>query len=139
MLRIYLMQQWFGLSDPLMEDSLYEVASMRNFAGLALNDDRIPDESTILQFRHLLARHHLTQGLFEAVQRHLRAQGYHLSKGTMVDAILIAASGSRKHQARERDREMRSTRKGGWSVFGDAGYASDSYKRGARALGLGGM
>ena len=57
MLRIYLMQQWFGLSDPLMEDSLYEVASMRHFAGLALNDDRIPDERTILQFRHLLARH----------------------------------------------------------------------------------
>ena len=64
-----------------MEDSLYEVASMRHFAGLALNDDRIPDESTILQFRHLLARHHLTQGLFEAVEGHLREQGYHLSNG----------------------------------------------------------
>ena len=180
MLRIYLMQQWFGLSDPLMEDSLYEVASMRNFAGLELNDERIPDESTILQFRHLLERHHLTQGLFEAVQEHLREQGYHLSKGTMVDATLIAASGSTKNQARERDREMRSTRKGGQyyfgmkvhigadvdsgaahevavtaaneadidqlpnllraddaAVFGDAGYASDSYKRGARALGIG--
>lgn len=116
MLRIYLMPQWFGLSDPLMEDSLYEVASMRNVAGLALHDDRISDESTILQFRHLLARHHLTQGLFEAVQRHLREQGYHLSKGTMVDATLIEASGSTKNQTRERDREMRSTRKGSWSV-----------------------
>ena len=62
MLRIYLMQQWFGLSDPLLEDNLYEVASMWHFAGLALHDDRIPDESTILQFRHLLARHHLRQG-----------------------------------------------------------------------------
>ena len=61
---------------------------MRHFAGLALNDDRIPDESTILQFRHLLERQHLTQGLFEAVQRHLRERGYHLSKGTMVDATL---------------------------------------------------
>ena len=118
MLRIYLMQQWFGLSDPLMEDSLYEVASMRHFAGLALNDDRILDESTILQFRHLLAHHHLRQGWFEAVQRHLREQGYHLSKGTMVDATLIAASGSAKHQARARDREMRSTRKGGQYYFG---------------------
>ena len=74
MLRIYLMQQWFGLSDPSMEDSLYKVASMRNFAGLALNDDRIPDESTILQFRHLLERHALTRGLFEAVEGHLREQ-----------------------------------------------------------------
>lgn len=178
--RIYLMQQWFGLSDPLMEDSLYDVASMRHFTGLALNDDRIPDESTILQFRHLLARQHLTQGLFEAVQRHLRERGYHLSRGTMVDATLIEASGSTKNQARERDPEMRSTRKGGQyyfgmkapigadvnsgaahevavtaaneadigqlpkllraddkAVFGDAGYASDSDKRGARALGLG--
>ena len=116
MLRIYLMQQWFGLSDPLMEDSLYEVASMRHFAGLALNDDRIPDESTILQFRHLLARHHLMQGLFEAVEEHLREQGNHLSKGTMVDATLIQASGSTKNKARQRDPEMRSTRKGGWSV-----------------------
>ena len=116
MLRIYLMQQWFGLSDPLMEDSLYEVASMRHFAGLELNDDRIPDESTILQFRHLLERHHLRQGLFEAVEGHLREQGYHLSKGTMVDATLIQASGSTKNKAGQRDREMRSTRKGGWSV-----------------------
>ena len=94
-----------------MEDSLYEVASMRHFAGLALHDDRIVDESTILQFRHLLARHHLRQGLFEAVERHLREQGYHLSKGTRVDATLIEASGSTRNQARERDREMRSTRK----------------------------
>ena len=61
-----------------MEDSLYEVASMRHFAGLALNDDRIPDERTLLQFRHLLARHHLTQGWFEAVEGHLREQGYYL-------------------------------------------------------------
>ena len=101
---------------PLMEDSLYEVASMRNFAGLELNDDRIPDESTILQFRHLLERHHLTQGLFEAVEGHLREQGYHLSKGTMVDATLIQAPGSTKNKAGQRDQEMRSTRKGGWSV-----------------------
>ena len=107
-----------------MEDSLYEVASMRYFAGLALNDDRIPDERTLLQFRHLLARHHLTQGLFEAVEGHLREQGYYLSKGTMVEATLIEASGSMrfdqahrpKHKAGQRDREMRLMRKGGWSV-----------------------
>ena len=101
-----------------MEDSLYEVASMRNFAGLELQDDRIVDESTILQFRHLLERHALTQGLFEAVEGHLREQGYHLSKGTMVDATLIEASGSTKNQAGQRDREMRSTRKGGQYYFG---------------------
>ena len=116
MLRIYLMQQWFGLSDSLMEDSPYEVASMWNFAGLEWNDDCIVDESTILQFRHLLERHALTQGLFEAVKGRLCEQGYHLSKGTTVDATLIEASESRKNKAGQRDREMRSTRKGGWSV-----------------------
>ena len=67
----------------------------------------------------------------------MREQGYHLSKGTRVEATLIEASESRKHKAGQRDREMRSTRKGGWSVFGEAGYASDRYKRGARALGIG--
>lgn len=116
MLRIYLMPQWFGLSDPLMEDGLYEVASMRNFAGLALNDGCIVDESTILQCCHLLARHALRQGWFEAVQRPLREQGYHLSKGTRVDATLIEASGSTKNKVGQCGREMRSTRKGGWSV-----------------------
>ena len=75
-----------------------------NFAGLALNDGRIPDESTILQFPHLLACHPLRQKWFEAVQGHLHEQGYHLSRGTMVDATLIEASGSMKHQACERDR-----------------------------------
>ena len=75
------MQQWFGLSDPLMEDSLYAVALMRHFAGLALHDGRIPDESTILQFRHLLARHALTRGWFEAVEAHLHERGYQLSNG----------------------------------------------------------
>ena len=179
MLRVYLMQQWFGLSDPLMEDSLYEVESMRCFAGLELEDDRVPDESTILQFRHLLERHDLTQALFEAVDAELREKGYHLSKGTMVDATLIQASGSTKNKAGQRDPQMRSTRKGGQyyfgmkihvgadvnsgavhdvsvtaaneadisqlpgllreddeAVFGDAGYASDTYKRGARQLGM---
>ena len=97
-----------------MADSLYEVGSLRYFAGLALNDDRIVDERTILPFCHLLARHHLRQGWFEAVAGHLREQGYPLSEGARVDATLIAVSGSRKNQARERDREMRSRRKGGW-------------------------
>lgn len=71
---------------------------MGHFAGLALNADRIPDERTILQFRHLLARHHLTQGWFEAVEGRLREPGYHLSKGTMVDATLLKASGSTKNK-----------------------------------------
>ena len=79
-----------------------------------MNDDRIVDERTILPFCHLLARHHLRQGWFEAVAGHLREQGYPLSEGARVDATLIAVSGSRKNQARERDREMRSRRKGGW-------------------------
>lgn len=98
MLRIYLMRQWSGLSDPLLEDSLCEVASMGHFAGLALNADRIPDESAILQCRHMLARHRLRQGWFKAVDGRLREPGYHLSRGTMVDATLQKASGSTKHK-----------------------------------------
>ena len=112
---------------------------MRHFAGLALHDDRIVDESTILQFRHLLARHHLRQGLFEAVEGHLREQGYHLSKGTRVEATLIEASGSRKHKARQRDREMRSTRKGGGRCLGMPGMPVTVTSVGRGRWGSGGM
>lgn len=80
MLRIYLMQQWFNLSDPMMEDALYEIESMRRFAGLELCDDRIPDETTICKFRHLLERHRLTEQLFAQVRRTWKIRGYRYRK-----------------------------------------------------------
>jgi len=86
------MQQWFQLSDPMMEDALHEIESMRRFAKLELCEDRLPDETTILKFRHLLERNQLTDKLFAAVSEHLKLQGLALSKGTMVDATLIRAS-----------------------------------------------
>ena len=112
------MQQWFNLSDPMMEDALYEIESMRRFAGLELCEDRIPDETTILKFRHFLERHKLTDKLFEQVNNHLESQGLQVSKGTMVDATLIAASPSTKNAEGKRDPEMHQTRKGNQWYFG---------------------
>ena len=109
MLRIYIMQQWFQLSDPMMEDALYEIESMRRFAKLELCEDRLPDETTILKFRHLLERNQLTDKLFSAVSEHLERHGIALSKGTMVDATLIKASPSTKNAEGKRDPEMHQT------------------------------
>ncbi len=179
MLRVYLMQQWFNLSDPGMEDALYEIESMRRFAGLELCEDRIPDETTILKFRRLLERHRFTDRLFERVNELLRSRGLQVSKGSMVDATLVAAPPSTKNRDQARDPEMHQTRKGKqWHfgmkihvgadindgsahtvtvtaanesdigelpkllrehdevILGDAGYTSDSYKRGSRQMGL---
>ena len=106
MLRIYCLQQWYNLSDPGAEEALYDIQSMRTFAGLELGRDAIPDETTILNFRHLLERHELTKAIFAAVAEHLAAKGELLRGGTIVDATLIAASPSTKNkerQARSRD------------------------------------
>jgi IS5 family transposase len=94
MLRIYFLQQWYQLSDPGAEEALYDIQSMRAFAGLELGLDAIPDETTILNFRHLLERHELTKALFEAVAEHLEDKGALLRGGTIMDATLIAASSS---------------------------------------------
>lgn len=118
MLRVHLMQQWFGLSDPGMEDALYEIESMRRFAGLSLHDDRIPDESTILQFRHRLEQRDLGTQLFGSINAHLREAGIGVSKGTMVDATIIHASPSTKNREKQRDPEMHQTRKGQQWYFG---------------------
>jgi transposase, IS5 family len=96
MLRIYCLQQWYGLSDPGAEEALYDIQSMRTFVGLELGCDNIPDETTILNFRHLLERHELTKAIFAAVAEHLAAKGELLRGGTIVDATLIAASPSTK-------------------------------------------
>lgn len=116
MLRIYFMQQWYGLSDPAMEDSLYDITSMRLFAGLSL--DAIPDESTILRFRHRLERHNLTEKLFRKTEKYLSDRNLILSEGTIVDATIISAPSSTKNQKKERDPEMKQTKKGNMWHFG---------------------
>jgi IS5 family transposase len=118
MLRIHFMQQWYALSDPAMEDALYEIESMRRFAGIELNEDAIPDESTILQFRRLLEKHSLAPKLLEAVNAHLIAKGLLLRQGTIVDATIIAAPSSTKNASGKRDPEMHSTKKGNQWHFG---------------------
>jgi IS5 family transposase len=112
MLRIYFMQNWFNLSDPAAEDSLYDSESMRRFAGIELVEDDIPDESTILRFRHLLERHHLTEAIFAEVRSLLEERRLLLKSGTIVDATIIAAPPSTKNAEKARDPEMHQTRKG---------------------------
>jgi IS5 family transposase len=115
MLRIYFMQQWFNLSDPAMEDALYDSESMRRFAGVELMEDAIPDETTILRFRHLLERHQLTQQIFNLVRGLLEQKRLLLKSGTIVDATIIEAPPSTKNEAKARDPEMKQAKKGhGW-------------------------
>jgi IS5 family transposase len=118
MLRIHLMQQWYDLSDPAMEDALIEVPTMRRFAGIDLISERIPDETTILGFRHLLEKHDLGKQIFETVKAHLKANGMAMKQGTIIDATLIAAPSSTKNRKGERDPEMHQTRKGKQWYFG---------------------
>src|SRR5882762_8777768 len=118
MLRIYCLQQWYNLSDPGAEEALYDICSMRAFAGLELGRDAIPDETTILNFRHLLEAHELTKTVFEAVAEYLEARGALLRGGTIVDATLIAASPSTKNKQGKRDSAMRSSKKGNQWYFG---------------------
>ena len=112
MLRIYFLQQWFNLSDPQAEDGIYDSESMRRFARVELGDDKIPDESTILRFRHLLEKHRLTEAIFEAVKDLLAQRWLLLRAGTIVDATIIAAPSSTKNATGTRDPEMKQTRKG---------------------------
>ena len=118
MLRVYFLQNWYALSDPMAEETLYDSEAMRRFAGIELGDDRIPDETTILNFRHLLERHGLTEALFAAVNAHLADKGITLRSGTLVDATIIDAPSSTKNKARARDPEMSSTKKGNDWYFG---------------------
>jgi IS5 family transposase len=112
MLRIYFMQNWFNLSDPQAEDSLYDIESMRRFAGIELVEDDIPDESTILRFRHLLEEHQLTEQIFAEIRTLLEEKRLLLKSGTIVDATIIAAPSSTKNAEGKRDPEMHQTKKG---------------------------
>ena len=126
MLRIHLLQQWYSLSDPAMEEALIEVPTMRRFAGIDLISDRIPDETTILTFRHLLEKHDLGEQIYccaedfvyETVKAHLSARGMTMRQGTIVDATLIAAPSSTKNKEGKRDPEMHQTKKGNQWYFG---------------------
>ena len=117
MLRVHCLQLFYSLSDPAMEAALYEIESMRRFAGLRLSD-RLPDESTILRFRHFLERHKLGKVIFDTVNAQLRQQGLIMREGTIVDATIIAAPSSTKNQDGERAPEMRQTKKGNEWHFG---------------------
>ena len=117
MLRVHCVQLFYNLSDPGMEDLLYEVESVRRFVGLRLSG-ALPDETTILHFRHLLERHGLGERLFEESNAHLASLGQRLSTGTIVDASLIAAPSSTKNRTGERDPQMHQTRKGNQWYFG---------------------
>lgn len=118
MLRIHFMQQWFALSDPAMEEALHDVALFREFAGLEAWDERLPDESTILRFRHVLEKHKLAPQILQIVNDLLSAKGLLLKSGTVVDATLIAAPSSTKNASGERDPEMKQSRKGLQWYFG---------------------
>src|SRR6056297_4013970 len=118
MLRVYFLQQWYALSDPMAEEMLYDSDAMRRFAGIELGDDCIPDETTILNFRHLLEKHQLTEQLFAEVNRYLADQGITLRSGTLVDATIIDAPSSTKNRAKARDPDMSSTKKGNDWYFG---------------------
>lgn len=117
MLRIHCMQLFYNLSDPGMEDALYEIESMRRFAGLRLSD-AIPDETTILNFRRFLERHKLGKKLFEEINKHLQEHGLMMREGSIVDASIIAAPSSTKNKEKKRDPEMHQTRKGNQWHFG---------------------
>jgi IS5 family transposase len=179
MFRIHCMQNWFSYSDRQMEDALYEVESIRRFSGYSSVLAALPDESTILGFRHLLEEHKLTAQILETINDGLKEQGLLVSQGTMVDATIIHAPSSTKNKDKARDPEMHQTRKGNqWYfgmkihvgtdvdsgavhsvtttaanvaditelpnlirendqvIFADAGYSSDSYRRGARHMNI---
>jgi IS5 family transposase len=121
MLRIYLLQQWFNLSDPAVEEALYDALAMRRFVGVDLGREPVPDETTVCKFRHLLESHELGKALFEQVHQHLQAQGIKISRGTIVDATIINAPSSTKNATGERDPDMHQTRQGQAVVLRDEG------------------
>jgi transposase, IS5 family len=117
MLRVHFLQQWFALSDPGVEDALYESPVLRHFAGIDLGRAPVPDETTILNFRHLLEEHELCGQMLDIVNLYLESKGIRISTGTIVDATIIHAPSSTKNQKKERDPKMHQTKKGNqWCV-----------------------
>jgi IS5 family transposase len=118
MLRLYVAQQCFGLSDEGAEDALYDSQAIRRFVGIDLSREAAPDATTLLKFRHLLEAHQLTESIFNAINAHLAEKGLFLREGTIVDATLIAAPSSTKNREGKRDGEMHQTKKGNQWYFG---------------------
>lgn len=118
MLRVYFLQQWYGLADEALEDALYDSQALQGFARIDLAAEGVPDATTLLKFRHLLETHDLCKGLFAAINADLTARGLLLREGTLVDATLIAAPSSTKNQEKQRDPEMHQTKKGNQWYFG---------------------
>lgn len=118
MLRVLCLQQWFNLSDPAVEEALYDSRAMRQFVGIDLGREPVPDETTICKFRHLLEAHELGKQLFTRIGEYLMKQGLQVNRGTIVDATIISAPSSTKNQTKERDPEMHQTKKGNQWYFG---------------------
>jgi IS5 family transposase len=118
MLRIYFVQQWFNLSDPAVEEALYDSLVMRRFVGIDLGREPVPDETTVCKFRHLLEEHNLGGEMLETVNLHLQNKGVRITTGTIVDATIIRAPSSTKNRDQQRDPEMHQTRKGKDWYFG---------------------
>lgn len=118
MLRIYFLQHWFNLSDPAAEEALYNSRAMRQFVGIDLGEDAVPDETTICKFRHLMERHNLGDRLFYLVNEYLKESGLKVNRGTIVDASTINAPSSTKNKKKQRDPDMHRTRKGNQWFFG---------------------
>ena len=118
MLRIHFLQHWFNLSDPAAEEALYDSRSMRQFVGIDLGEEPVPDETTICKFRHLMEAHNLGDRLFYLVNQYLKENGLKVSRGTIVDASIINAPSSTKNKKKQRDPEMHQTRKGNQWYFG---------------------
>lgn len=118
MLRIYFLQLWFNLSDPAVEEALYDSVAMRSFVGIDLGVEGAPDETTVCKFRHLLERNKLGKTLLKAVNEHLRRSGIKIANGTIVDATIIGAPSSTKNKEGKRDPEMHQTAKGQQWYFG---------------------
>lgn len=118
MLRIHFLQHWFELSDPGVEETLYDSRAMRAFVGIDLGKEPVPDETTILNFRHLMERHNLADELFRLVNVYLAENGMKINRGTIVDASIINAPTSTKNKDKQRDPDMHQTRKGNQWYFG---------------------
>lgn len=118
MLRMYLMQNWFNLSDVAIEDAIYDSYAMRNFMHIDFFKEQVPDATTLLKFRHLLEEHKLGEKIFADVNTRLEKAGLIMHGGTIVDATIIAAPSSTKNKERKRDEEMHQTRKGNQWYFG---------------------
>jgi IS5 family transposase len=118
MLRIYFLQQWFNLSDPAVEEALYDSAVLRQFVGIDLGCEPAPDETTVCKFRHLLEEHRLGEQILGTVNLHLQSQGVRITTGTIVDATMLHAPSSTKNREQQRDPEMHQTKKGKQWYFG---------------------